>query len=131
MAKKKVEQVSVNDDMLTRGMPQPKKRPGGQAKEPANLAEALDDVESRSRAWIKRYHDVWFSTATIPILETASNSLTYDGIPERYARVIEVLEALADRAAGAIAGLKVGEARAKKQRAREQASRGKTRSTKK
>lgn len=132
MAKKKVKPAPANEDPLTYGMPQPRKRPGRQAKPSANLAAALDDIESYTAAWIRRFDDVWFgSTTTIPPLEFARNAPTYDGIPERYDNAIKLLELLADHVEDAIRKLEDGKAIAKKELARERASRGKPKSAKK
>jgi hypothetical protein len=131
MAKKKVKPApAANEDPLTYGMPQPQKRPGRQPKPPATLAAALDDIESHTAAWIRRFDDVWFSTTTIPLLEIASKASTYDGMPERYDNAIRLLRLLADRAKDGITRLKAGKAVAEKNLAETRTSRGKPKSAK-
>lgn len=110
----------------------PDKRPGRQPKPPANLAAALDDIESHTAAWIRRFNDVWFgSTTTIPLLEDAYGTSNFDGIPERYDNAIKMLRRLAAHAKDGITKLKAGKAVAEENLAEQKASRGKQKTAKK
>ncbi len=132
MAKKKSKEAAEYEALLLEyGMPEPPKRPGRRPKVPDNLPDVLDDINRHAAAWLRRCDDVWCNFTTIALLEIAKNSLEYDGIPERYADAIELLECLADRAEGTIKRLKEGKALAEKRLAQQRASGGKQKPAKK
>ncbi len=121
MAKKKAKEAAEYEALLLEhGMPEPPKRPGRRPKVPDNLPDVLDDINRHAAAWLRHCDDAWCSFTTIALLEIAKNSLEYDGIPERYADAIELLEVLADRVKDTIKRLKEGKAKAEEKLAQQQ-----------
>jgi len=87
MSKKKREEYRPGSDVP---VPVTQSRSGRPAKKPEGLAESFVDLLGHTWAWINRYNEVWFCSASVPLrYPTAA-----DKCPDCSARYDEAIDAL-------------------------------------